>query len=182
MLAGKQSRPAPFLAAAAGVFLRRYRIMSKKKISACAFALLGLLPACKPTPPRSNSAAPATTRPQIDKELRNEFLLQEQRAPQRYLAATGASYRTPQGQLVLQGHLVSLASFASYHDPVLLVTWFSKNNTRLGIRHYPLRALVRVEGAVPFRLHTQAPASVASVGLGVADAVAIPGGDPSRMQ
>ncbi len=155
--------------------------MSKKRISACAFALLGLLPACKQASPHDKPAGPATARPQLDKELRKEFLMQEQRAPQRYLAATGASYRTPQGQLVLQGHVVSLASFASYQDPVLLVTWFSKNNTRLGVRYYPLRALVRVEGAVPFRLHTQAPASVVSVGLGIADAVAVPAGDPDRM-
>ncbi|HET9503246.1 MAG TPA: hypothetical protein VFO93_06880 [Hymenobacter sp.] len=155
--------------------------MSKIFLSACAFALSGLLPACKQAPPHDKAAAPTAARPQLDKELRAELLRQEQHAPQRYLAATGASYRTPQGRLVLQGHLVSLAAFASYQNPVLLVTWFSKSYTRLGVRRYPVRALVRAEAAVPFQLYTEAPASVVSVGLGIADAAAVPESDPARL-
>lgn len=143
--------------------------MNKSFLAACAFALLGLLPACSPASSQSGRSA---KQPQLAKKLMVELLVQEQKDPQRYLATTGASYRTPQGKLVLQGHLVSTATFANYKDPVILVTWFSKNYTRLGTKEYPVQALVKAQDAVAFKFETDAPSTVVSVGLGITTAAA----------
>lgn len=145
--------------------------MTKITRFACAAALLGLLPACSKT----SAGGPASVAthddpPQSAKQVWTSVLVEEECTPDRYLAATGASYRSPAGQLVLQGHVVNNATFASYKNPVLLVTWFSKNYTKLGVKKYPVAALVQAQDAVPFRLTTDAPPNVVSVGLGIASA------------
>lgn len=156
--------------------------MSKINYSACALAMLGLLQACsQANAPRGNSATQPAEHPQTAKEVWVALLAEEQCAPDRYLAATGASYRGPAGQLVLQGHLVNTATFATYKNPVVLVTWFSKNYTKLGTKSYPVRALVQAQDAVPFRLTTAAPANVVSVGLGIASAVAAEERNPAGL-
>lgn len=145
--------------------------MSKTSSFACILALLGLLQGCKQPSPRSGSTAvPAADQPQTAKGLWADMLIEEECMPPQYLEATGASYRTPQGQLVLQGHLVSTATFASYKNPVILVTWFAKDYTKLGVKRYPVQVLLRAQETAPFRLITQAPRDVVSVGLDIASA------------
>jgi len=147
--------------------------MNSSLLAAYTIALMALLPACSPAGSQHSApAVPPAKPPQLAKKLWMELLEQEFKDPQRYLAATGASYRGPQGQLVLQGHLVNTASFASYKEPVILVTWFSKSYKNLGTRKYPVHALIKAQDAVPFRLVTDAPANVVSVGLGTATAAA----------
>ena len=157
-------------------------VMYKSIRFTVALALLGLLPACSPAS-SSGSKAPLrpAKQPQLAKKLWTALFVEEKQHPRVYLRATGASYRNAQGQLVLQGHFENTASFAIYQNPVLLVTWFSKSYKKLGIRQYPLRALVKSQGAAPFEISTDAPPNVVSVGLDIATAAAIAKSDPTGL-
>ena len=53
------------------------------------------------------------------------------------------------------------------------MTWYSKTNTEVGTKEYPVYELVRAKGATHFKLKTDAPGYVATVALGISGATAV---------
>jgi hypothetical protein len=152
-----------------------------KKILTLAYVLgtLFTLQSCSPsTTYTSDSAGPGSLtasidRPQTAAELRAELLTQEQRAPEEYLGVGGTYHRNFISQLVLEGDIVSKASLATYKDPVLSVTWYSKTQTEIGTQQYPVYELLRPHGSTHFKLKTSAPGEVASVAMSVSGATPV---------
>ncbi|RZK24078.1 MAG: hypothetical protein EOO56_02785 [Hymenobacter sp.] len=134
-------------------------------------ALLGLLQAC--THANGSGHTALTEQPRTTEELRAELLAQEQRAPALYLNATGTYRRSLPDQLVLEGDIVNTATLANFKDPMLAVTWYSKTGAELGTKQYPVYELVRAQRTTHFRLQTIAPGYVATVNMGVSDAIPI---------
>jgi hypothetical protein len=121
----------------------------------------------------SSYMAPPIEQPKTAAELRAELLAQEQSVPTTYLAASGTSRRNLIGQLVLEGYIANAATLANFKDPVLSVTWYSKTQTEIGTKEYPIYELVRAKAATPFKLKTDAPSYVATVALGISRAKAV---------
>lgn len=144
-----------------------------------AAALLALLQACASGSSYSGDTSGAGTytasaeRPKTPEELRAELLTAEQAAPADYLAVEGTYHRNLINQLVLEGDVTSSASLASYKDPVLSVTWYSKTQTELGTQQYPVYELLRPQGTAHFKLKTSAPGEVASVGMSISEATPV---------
>ena len=129
-----------------------------KTLLVCCLALPGLLQACS----RAGSSAYTA---------RAELLAQEQRAPALYLNATGTYHRPLPNQLVLEGNIVNTATMANFKDPMLAVTWYSKTGTELDTKQYPVFELVRAQCTTHFQLKTTVPDYVATVDMGVSDAI-----------
>jgi hypothetical protein len=121
----------------------------------------------------NSSYTPPIEQPKTAAELRAELLAQEQSAPATYLAASGTSHRNFIGQLVLEGYIANGATLANFKDPVLSVTWYSKTQTELGTKEYPIYELVRAKDATHFKLKTDAPNYVATVALGITGATVV---------
>ena len=139
-------------------------------------ALLAALAGCTQTnsysgDPGRGHAAPE--RPKTPEELRAELLAQEQAAPTDYLHVVGSYRRNLVDQLVLEGDIANQATLASYKDPLLAVTWFSKTGTELDTKQYPIYELVRAQQSKHIKLKTNAPDYVASVSIGIAGATAV---------
>lgn len=138
-----------------------------------------LLQACSPGPsytegPSSPSGLTASVeRPKSAAELRAELLAQEQGSPADYLVVKGTYRRNLISQLVLEGYIASGATLATYKDPVLSVTWYSKTQTEIGTQQYPVYELLRPHGSAHFKLKTSAPSEVASVAMSVSDAIPV---------
>jgi hypothetical protein len=109
-------------------------------------------------------------RPEIAEELHTELLATEQRAPTNYLEVDGTYHRNFLNQLVLEGDITSKASLATFKDPVLSITWYSKTQTAISTQHYPVYELLRPQSAAHFELQTSAPGEVASVAMSVSEA------------
>lgn len=112
-------------------------------------------------------------RPKTAAELRAELLAQEQRAPEDYLGVDGTYRRNFINQLVLEGDIASAATLATYKDPVLSVTWYSKTQTEIGTQQYPVYELLRPHGTTHFKLKTSAPGEVASVAMSISGATPV---------
>ncbi|RSK47472.1 hypothetical protein [Hymenobacter rigui] len=112
-------------------------------------------------------------RPKSAAELRAELLALEQSAPSDYLEVRGAHRRNLINQLVLEGDISNRATLARFKDPVVMVEWYSKTNTLLANKSYPVYELLPAQGTVHFKLKTQAPSEVKSVGMTIADATAV---------
>jgi hypothetical protein len=112
-------------------------------------------------------------RPKSATELRAELLAQEQRAPEEYLDVDGTYHRNFIRQLVLEGDIVSKATLATYKDPVLTVTWYSKTQTAIGVQEYPVYELLNPHGSTHFKFKTSAPREVATVAMSVSGATPI---------
>ncbi len=139
-------------------------------------ASLALLHACSQANSHASDsyAAPVEEeRPKTAEELRAELLAQEQSDPTTYLVVAGTHRRNFIGQLVLEGYIGSAATLATFKDPVLSVTWYSKTGTELDTKEYPIYELVPAKGKIPFKLKTNAPDHVATVALGIAGATAV---------
>lgn len=106
-------------------------------------------------------------------ELRAELLAQEQSDPTTYLVVAGTHRRNFIGQLVLEGYVGSLATLATFKDPVLSVTWYSKTGTEVGTKEDPIYELLPAKGKAHFKLKTDAPDYVATVALGISGATAV---------
>ncbi|MGI4871353.1 MAG: hypothetical protein ACRYFX_09255 [Janthinobacterium lividum] len=112
-------------------------------------------------------------RPKSPEELRAELLALEQAAPTDYLQATGTYHRNLIDQLVLEGDIVSTATLATFKDPMLSVTWYSKTQTEIGTQQYPVYELLTPGGTAHFKLKTSAPGEVATVAMGIAEATPV---------
>jgi hypothetical protein len=119
--------------------------MTKKLLTlAYAASTLLTLQACSPStayndgPSGAGSLTASVERPKTAAELRAELLDQEQRAPEEYLGVDGTYRRNFINQLVLEGDIASAATLATYKDPVLSVTWYSKTQTEIGTQQYPV--------------------------------------------
>ncbi|WP_162910733.1 hypothetical protein [Hymenobacter oligotrophus] len=112
-------------------------------------------------------------RPKTAAELRAELLAQEQSTPSDYLEASGTYRRNLINELVLEGDISNRATLAQFKDPVVTVEWYSKTNTLLANKSYSVYELLPAQGTVHFKLKTQAPAEVASVGMSISDATAV---------
>jgi hypothetical protein len=143
------------------------------------FLLLPVLQACSHGPTYSTAPVVSDTytasieRPQTAEELRAELLATEQRAPTSYLDVDGTYRRNLISQLVLEGDIVSKASLATFKDPVLSVTWYSKTQTEIGTQQYPVYELLRPQSSAHFKLKTSAPGEVASVAMGITNATPV---------
>lgn len=141
--------------------------------------LLPALAACSSHSYDSGSSGPGgltasvEERPKTAAELRAELLAQEQAAPTDYLDVAGTYRRNLIGQLVLEGDIVSKATLATYKDPRLSVTWYSKTQTEIGTQQYPVYEVLTPHGAAHFKLKTNAPGEVATVSLGIAGATPV---------
>lgn len=124
--------------------------------------------------PSSPSGLTASVeRPKSAAELRAELLAQEQRAPEEYLDVDGTYRRNLIRQLVLEGDIVSKATMATYKDPVLTVTWYSKTQTEIGMEQYPVYEVLNPHGSTHFKLKTSAPGEVATVAMSIAGATPV---------
>jgi len=138
-----------------------------------------LLQACSPGTAYTDgtsgtgSLTASIERPKTAAELRAELLAQEQRAPEEYLDVDGTYRRNLIRQLVLEGDIVSKATMATYKDPVLTVTWYSKTKTEIGMEQYPVYEVLNPHGSTHFKLKTSAPGEVASVAMGISSATPI---------
>jgi hypothetical protein len=136
---------------------------------------LVILESCSQSHGSSYTTETATieVRPKTAAELRAELLQREQSAPGEYLQVQGTYRRNLIGQLVLEGTITNQATLATFKDPVLAVTWYSKTNTELGTQTYSVYELVRAQGAKRFKLKTNAPGYVASVAMGIGGGTAV---------
>jgi hypothetical protein len=139
-----------------------------------------LLQACSYGPTSIYRTTPAGTettvslkRRKMAKRLRTELLATEQRDPSTYLEVVGTYSRNFSRQLVLEGDIESKASIATFKDPVLSVTWYSKTQTEIGTQQYSVYELLRPQSSAHFKLETAAPGEVASVIMGVYEATPV---------
>lgn len=139
-----------------------------KQLLLAALASLPLLQSCSQA--NSYSGSSYAERPKTAEELRAELLATEQAAPADYLAVSGTYRRNLLNQLVLEGDVASSATLASYKDPMLLVTWYSKTRTEIATQQYPVYEFLRPQRSTHFKLKTNAPDEVASVAMGIAGA------------
>ncbi|QKG56973.1 hypothetical protein GKZ68_10260 [Hymenobacter sp. BRD128] len=151
-----------------------------KPLRYLSFLLLpALLQACSHGSTYSGDTSGAGTytasveRPKTPEELRAELLTAEQAAPADYLGVAGTYHRNFISQLVLEGDIASKATLATYKDPVLTVTWYSKTQTEIGTQQYPVYELLRPQGAAHFKLKTDAPGEVASVAMSISGATPV---------
>lgn len=154
--------------------------MPKKLLfSACLVGSLLALQSCSRGSTYSSETSGSDTytasaeRPKSPEELRAELLAVEQNAPADYLGVEGTYHRNFINQLVLEGDIASKASLATYKDPVLSVTWYSKTQTEIGTQQYPVYELLSPQGSTHFKLKTSAPSEVASVAMSVAGATPV---------
>jgi hypothetical protein len=144
-----------------------------------ALTLLVLLQACSHGSTYSGDSSGAGTytasveRPKTAEELRAELMTAEQAAPADYLEVEGTYRRNLISQLVLEGDIASKATLATYKDPVLTVTWYSKTQTEIGTQQYPVYELLRPHGSTHFKLKTSAPGEVASVAMAISSATPV---------
>jgi hypothetical protein len=142
----------------------------------CVLASLALLQACSQANSHTSDTYTAPVeeeRPKTAAELRAELLAQEQSDPTTYLVVAGTHRRNFIGQLVLEGYVGSAATLATFKDPVLSVTWYSKTGTEVGTKEYPIYEVVSAKGKAHFKLKTDAPDYVATVALGISGATAV---------
>jgi hypothetical protein len=146
------------------------------------FLLLpALIQACSSGPTATYSTPPSASetytasieRPKTAEELRAELLATEHRAPSNYLDVAGTYHRNFISQLVLEGDIVSKASLATFKDPILSVTWYSKTQTEIGTQQYPVYELLRPQSSAHFKLKTSAPGEVASVAMSISEATPV---------
>lgn len=154
--------------------------MTKKLLLlACAASSLVTLQSCSHgstysgDPSGSGTYTASVERPKTAAELRAELLATEQGAPADYLGVEGTYHRNFISQLVLEGDIASAATLATYKDPVLSVTWYSKTQTEIGTQQYPVYELLRPHGTTHFKLKTSAPGEVASVAMSIASATPV---------
>ncbi|MBJ6141796.1 hypothetical protein [Hymenobacter sp. BT559] len=149
--------------------------MTKALLFTCCLAVLSLIQSCSQGEAYSSHASYTTPleQPKTAEELRAELLAQEQSDPATYLGVAGTSRRNFINQLVLEGDIANAATLANFKDPVLSVTWYSKTQTELGIKEYPIYELVRAQGTTHFKLKTEEPSYVATVALGIAAATVV---------
>lgn len=136
-------------------------------------ALLPSLSSCSSSDSYRGLGLQAAAAPKTAAELRAELRAQEQDSPGDYLQLTGTYRRNLIDQLVLEGDIRNSATLASFKDPVVEVEWRSKTNTVIDRQHYRVYELVRPHRTVHFKLKTAAPDEVASVSMGVNEAVAV---------
>lgn len=137
-------------------------------------ALFTLLQACSRFDTYSvTNYSPPVEQPKTAEELRAELLVQEENAPDEYLKVKGFSRRNFINQLVLEGSISNTATLASFKDPVLSVTWYSKTNTELETKEYRVFELIRAHRSKEFKLKTQAPDYVSTVSISVAEATPV---------
>lgn len=142
-------------------------------------ALLAVLQACSHGSTYSGDSSGAGTytasveQPKTAEELRAELLSTEQAAPADYLEVGGTYHRNLINQLVLEGDVSSNATLATYKDPVLSVTWYSKTQTEIGTQQYPVYEILRPHGTAHFKLKTSAPGEVEKVAMSIAEATPI---------
>jgi hypothetical protein len=125
------------------------------------------------TPSGAGTYTASIERPKTAAELRAELLATEQAAPADYLVVEGTYRRNFISQLVLEGDIASGATLATYKDPVLTVTWYSKTQTEIGTQQYPVYELLRPHSTAHFKLKTSAPGEVASVAMGISSATPV---------
>jgi len=77
------------------------------------------------------------------------------------------------GTIVLEGTLRSVATFATFKDPVLLVTWLSKSNENLGSNQYTVDKQLKAGETVSFKLKVSPPAKIGDARATVVSATAV---------
>jgi len=77
------------------------------------------------------------------------------------------------GTIVLEGTLRSVATLATFNDPVLLVTWLSKSNESLGSNQYTVDKQLKAGETISFKLKVAAPSKIGDVRATVVSATAV---------
>lgn len=77
------------------------------------------------------------------------------------------------GATVLEGTVHNSAPSVNFKDPVLLVTWLSKDNTVIGTNRLPLNEYVAAGKTVPYKLKVKAPTKIADIKVSVESATIV---------
>jgi len=77
------------------------------------------------------------------------------------------------GTIVLEGTLQSVATVATFKDPVLLVTWLSKSNENLGSNQYKVDKQLKAGETISFKLKVSAPSKIGDARATVVSATAV---------
>ncbi len=77
------------------------------------------------------------------------------------------------GNVVLEGTLRSVATLATFKDPVLLVTWLSKSNENLGSKQYTVDKELKAGETITFKIKVSAPSKIGDVRATVVSATAV---------
>jgi hypothetical protein len=77
------------------------------------------------------------------------------------------------GTIVLEGTLRSVATAATFKDPVLLVTWLSKSNENLGSNQYTVDKQLEAGETISFKLKVSAPSKIGDARAAVVSATAV---------
>lgn len=115
-------------------------------------------------------AAFAAERPKTADELRAELLEKEQSNASEYLTVEGKYWRNLVDELVLEGDVTNNATLARFKDPVLTVSWYSQTETLIGQESYKVYEYVTPHQSAHFKLKTNAPTEVKSVGFSISGA------------
>ena len=77
------------------------------------------------------------------------------------------------GTVVLEGTLRSVATLATFKDPVLLVTWLSKSNENIGSNQYTVDKQLKAGETVSFKIKVSAPSKIGDAQATVVSATAV---------
>ena len=77
------------------------------------------------------------------------------------------------GTVVLEGTLRSVATLATFKDPVLLVTWMSKSNENIGSNQYTVDKQLKAGETISFKIKVSAPAKIGDARATVVSATAV---------
>ena len=77
------------------------------------------------------------------------------------------------GTVVLEGTLRSVATAATFKNPVLLVTWLSKSNENLGTSQYTVDKQLKAGETISFKLKVSPPSKIGDAKATVVSATAV---------
>lgn len=106
-------------------------------------------------------------------EIKVDLKTREQRDPTSYLSSKGTYRKNLFGEMVLEGKVSNSATLASYKDPKLHITGYSKTNSEIGTWEETVYEVIRPGRSKQFKIKLMLPKSVKSVGWEVYSAVAL---------
>ena len=77
------------------------------------------------------------------------------------------------GTVVLEGTLRSVATAATFKNPVLLVTWLSKSNENLGTSQYTVDKQLKAGETISIKLKVSPPSKIGDAKATVVSATAV---------
>ena len=171
-----QTAPAGFKTNEAGRGKKSFAFLKNVKTILAVIALVIatlLLIELKKTKPHSASAktvnvpaSSAISQPTLSQatkspsQTKNDDRQLETENPASYIKSEINWRKNLVGTIVLEGTLQSVASLATFKNPVLLVTWFSKTNESLGSNQYTVEKQLKAGETISFKLKVSAPSKI----------------------